>query len=386
VRAVPAGNVLGASSPSDFLERCWQKRPKLIRGALPGFRPFIDRRGLFRLAARDDVESRLVLEQGGEYPWQVLHGPFSAARLRRLPARHWSLLVQNVDLHCLEGAMLLRRFSFLPGWRIDDLMISCAPPGGSVGPHIDSYDVFLLQAAGERLWRIGRDQKPEFVEGLDLRILRRFRPAQEWLLRPGDMLYLPPGVAHHGIAAGDCMTFSIGFRAPDVRELAIRRIEEQATADGELLFRDPGRRPQQYAGEITRTDRTALRRLLHQAAGEERTFDEWFGCQVTQLPECIRVPRPSRPLDGRRFTALFRKHGRLLRAAPCRAAFVRKPSGVVLFVNGRAVGLPAGHLAFAQRFSGDGVVGWSVLPRGSAGAPLLALLRGLYNDGLLVPP
>ena len=209
---------LGRLSVADFMRTTWQKRPRLLRNALPLASPPVDADALFTLAARDDVESRLVTSFDGR--WSLRDGPLPA---RALPARRradWTLLVQGVDLYLPAAAALRERFRFISDARLDDVMVSYASDGGGVGPHVDSYDVFLLQARGTRRWRVSRQRDLDLVPGLPLKILADFRAEHDWLLEPGDLLYLPPGVAHEGTAVGpDCITCSIGFRAPAYREL-----------------------------------------------------------------------------------------------------------------------------------------------------------------------
>ncbi|MEO5700409.1 MAG: cupin domain-containing protein, partial [Casimicrobiaceae bacterium] len=192
------GPLLGGISAAAFLRRHWQKAAHLARAAIPGFAGVLDRDALFALAARDDVESRLVQRTGAR--WSLAHGPFAVRTLRALPARNWTLLVQGVNLHVPAADALLRRFRFVPYARLDDLMVSYAAPGGGVGPHVDAYDVFLLQGFGRRRWRYGRQDDQAFRPGLPLRVLRRFKPTEDAILAPGDMLYLPPAYAHDGVA------------------------------------------------------------------------------------------------------------------------------------------------------------------------------------------
>lgn len=233
--------LLGGISPERFMQRHWQKKPLLVRGALPGFRALLDRSALFALAAQDDVESRLVVQgQGG---WKLRHGPLARRTLPPLNQREWSLLVQGVDLHNEAVHALMQAFRFVPDTRLDDVMISYATDGGGVGPHFDSYDVFLLQAHGRRRWRIGRQRDLTLQEGVPLKVLAHFEPEEEFVLEPGDMLYLPPRYAHDGVAVGECMTYSIGFRAPNrsgiARELLQRMAETAEDALGTALYRDP---------------------------------------------------------------------------------------------------------------------------------------------------
>lgn len=233
--------LLGGLSPEQFMRTHWQKKPLLVRQAIAGFKPLLSRAELFDLAASEDVESRLLRQDGGD--WQLSHGPLSRRSLPTLKTPHWTVLVQGVDLHLDAAHDLLRRFRFVPDARLDDLMISWASDGGGVGPHFDSYDVFLLQAQGRRRWRIGRQQDLTLVPDLPLKILQHFEPEEEYVLEPGDMLYLPPRWAHDGVAEGECMTYSIGFRQPNrgelARELLQRLADEAADLVGDQAYTDP---------------------------------------------------------------------------------------------------------------------------------------------------
>jgi 50S ribosomal protein L16 3-hydroxylase len=232
--------LLGGLSAATFMQRHWQKKPLLIRGAVPDMKLLASRAELFKLAAQEGVESRLIVRQGtAKKPsWQVEHGPLKKADLPSFDTPNWTALVQGVDLHLDSAHELIQQFRFAPDARLDDLMISYATDGGGVGPHFDSYDVFLLQAHGQRRWRIGRQKDLSLQVGVPLKILAHFEPEQEFVLNPGDMLYLPPRYAHDGIAVGECMTYSIGFRSPNrgevMRELLLRwadRMDEQKGAD-----------------------------------------------------------------------------------------------------------------------------------------------------------
>ena len=233
--------LLGGLSPQLFMRRHWQKKPLLVRQAVPGGVALLSRAQLFALAASDEVESRLVLRRNAR--WSLRHGPLKRSALPPLTQPGWSLLVQGVDLHVPAARELLERFRFVPDARLDDLMLSYASDGGGVGPHVDSYDVFLLQAQGRRRWRIGRVRRPVLVPDVPLKILANFAPEGEWLLEPGDMLYLPPGWAHDGVAEGACLTCSIGFRAAGReqigRDVLQRALDAADPADAGPLYRDP---------------------------------------------------------------------------------------------------------------------------------------------------
>jgi 50S ribosomal protein L16 3-hydroxylase len=255
--------LLGGLTPARFMKRHWQKKPLLVRNAIAGFQPLLAPAQLFALAARDEVESRLVVHDGKG--WRLQRGPLQRRALPPLKQPGWTLLVQGVDLHDDGAHALLQSFSFLPAARLDDLMISYASDQGGVGPHFDSYDVFLLQAQGRRRWRIGRQSDLTLQEGVPLKILANFEWEEEFLLEPGDMLYLPPGYAHDGVAMGECQTYSIGFRAPAQAELArelLQRIADEAAEDGpDRLYADP----KQAATESSAAIPDGLARFAEQA-------------------------------------------------------------------------------------------------------------------------
>lgn len=241
--------LLGGISPQVFMKKYWQKKPLLIKQAVPGVVPPISRPELFELAAQDDVESRLVVQGGparGKKPapeWSLLHGPFERSRLPKLSQPKWTLLVQGLDLHVPAAHDILQQFRFVPDARLDDLMISYATDGGGVGPHYDSYDVFLMQVHGKRRWRIGPLNNADLLPDMPVKILADFEPTEEYVLEPGDMLYLPPRWGHDGIAEGECMTCSIGFRVPETTELArevlVRLTEGLEPSDPPKLYKDP---------------------------------------------------------------------------------------------------------------------------------------------------
>ena len=320
--------LLAGLSAGEFLRRYWQKRPLLVRDALPECAAIVQPAALFELAGREDLESRLVLRSGRR--WQMRHGPFARRTFAKLPRQGWTLLVQGVD-HALPAAReLLERFSFIPYARLDDVMVSYAPPGGGVGPHFDSYDVFLLQGEGRRRWRVSRQRDLELVPGAPLRILRRFRPSREWLVQPGDLLYLPPRCAHDGIAVSDCITYSIGFRAPGAQELGVRFLEflqEQIRLDG--IYSDPGlkppRRPARLADDMLKKVRNVLRRI-HWSDADAMRF---LGCYLTEPKASVLFARPSRPLSESAFLARAAPRGTRL-ALPSRMLF----RGNTLFING----------------------------------------------------
>jgi len=242
--------LLGEISIDTFLKEYWHKKPLLIRGAIPNFEGFLTPNELAGMACEEDVQSRLVSYQKKQ--WKLEQGPFPEKRFAKLPERDWTLLVQSVNHHMQEGNDLLQQFNFIPHARLDDLMVSYAPDGGGIGPHFDSYDVFLLQGCGQRLWRISEQKDLSLVAGAPLRILQNFHSEQEWTLSAGDMLYLPPHVAHWGIAIGDCMTYSIGFRAPSAEELSgefLNYLQMRRELSGR--YSDPDLTVQSHPAEIS---------------------------------------------------------------------------------------------------------------------------------------
>lgn len=316
---------------AEFLHRHWQKKPLLVRNALPGCPEIIRRERLFELAARDDLESRLVRHAGRR--WHVRHGPFSPRELKRLPKSGWTLLVQGVDLAVPAARGLLDRFSFIPYARLDDVMVSYAPAGGGVGPHFDNYDVFLLQGEGRRRWRVSRQRDLELVTGAPLRILRRFRPAREWVLNPGDLLYLPPRCAHDGVAmAGGCITYSIGFRAPGAQELGARfldYLQDHLRLTG--IYEDPELRPQRHPARLGDGMVRKVRGFLQGIRWDGGDVARFLGCHLTEPKVHVVIPRPARPLPVRAFAARAARHGVGL-APQTRMLF----HGRTLFINGEA--------------------------------------------------
>jgi 50S ribosomal protein L16 3-hydroxylase len=278
--------LLGGLSPKTFMQRHWQKKPLVIRQAIPGFQPPLDRADLVDLAAQEDVQSRLVIQANpdAKQDWRFRHGPFTRRALPPFKQPGWTLLVQGVDLLDERAHALINQFRFVPDARLDDLMVSYATDGGGVGPHFDSYDVFLLQAHGQRRWRIGRQKDLSLQPDMPLKILSNFEPEMEFVLDAGDMLYLPPRYAHDGIAVGECMTYSIGFRSPSRGELAgelLQRLAEDAMDEaGAALYRDPKQPAVAGCGEIP-TDmvefaRDALAAALRDPLAVPRALGEYL--------------------------------------------------------------------------------------------------------------
>lgn len=285
--------LLGALSPAQFMKRYWHKKPLLIRQAIPGMQPLLERSALFDLVAQDQVQSRLVIRQGAsaQAPWRLRHGPFSRRSLPPLKQPGWTLLVQSVDLLDARVQALREQFRFVPDARLDDVMISYASDGGGVGPHFDSYDVFLLQAQGQRRWRIGRQKDLTLQDGMPLKILADFQPEQEFLLEAGDMLYLPPRYAHDGVAQGECMTYSIGFRAPEQVELAQSLLqgmaEQLADAMPSKRYRDPGQAAAAHPAQIPFDLQAFAQEALRTALGDPQLLARTLGEQLSEPPAAV---------------------------------------------------------------------------------------------------
>ena len=287
--------LLGGISPERFMKQYWHKKPLLVRQAIPQVQPVMGRTELFELAARDEVQSRLVIQDGGS--WRLKHGPFQRRALPPLKRPGWTLLVQGVDLQQELAHALVQAFRFVPDCRLDDLMISYATDGGGVGPHFDSYDVFLLQVQGRRRWRIGRQKDLSLQADVPLKILADFAPEQEFLLEAGDMLYLPPRYAHDGVAVGDCMTCSIGFRAPQqgelARELLQRLADDAPELVGDSLYRDPHQPATLSPAEIPMAVQTFAREAILRVLQEPLALARTLGELLTEPKSEVWFERPS---------------------------------------------------------------------------------------------
>jgi 50S ribosomal protein L16 3-hydroxylase len=282
-------------------------------------------------ASREEAQSRLVVRRGAR--WTLEHGPFAASRWRALPRRNWTVLVQDTNHFSAAADRLLREFDFVPHARIDDVMVSYAVPGGGVGPHVDSYDVFLLQGHGRRRWQISKQRDHSFVPGLPLRVLERFAPDEEWVLEAGDMLYLPPGVAHHGVAESECLTWSIGFRAPSDAEIVqgfLDFMRDRCAPAGH--YADPGAQPTRHAGEIPARMLGHAARAIDAIRWPPRLVREFAGRQLSEPKPHVFFDPPPRPATLARFSRECARHGLALDPRT-RLLF----SGTMFFVNGEAV-------------------------------------------------
>ncbi len=319
---------LGPYSTAHFLRDYWHKKPLLIRQAFPDFAPILSRDALFQLAQHDDAEARLVTHF--KRRWQVTNGPL--AGLPSPTQKNWTLLLQGLNLHDDAADQLLRRFRFIPDARLDDLMVSYASDGGGVGPHFDSYDVFLLQAQGRRRWRIGAQTDLTLVEGAALKILKNFEPEEEFVLAPGDMLYLPPHYAHDGVALGECMTYSIGFRAPSFQELGEAFLQFMADSiDLPGRYADPDLVVSKRPAEISRAMLTRVATELNKVRFTADDIAIFLGQYLSEPKASVFFDTPAQAMSFARFLRAAGKHG---------VRLVRKTqmlhSGKHLFINGES--------------------------------------------------
>jgi 50S ribosomal protein L16 3-hydroxylase len=366
---------LGDLSASSFLRRCWQKEALLVRSAIAGFTGPFNTRQLFSLARRDDIESRLIVRDGVR--WSLEHGPFRPSDLKALPARNWTLLVQGVNLVSAAGDALLRRFAFVPYARLDDLMVSFAAPGGGVGPHVDSYDVFLLQGFGRRRWRYGRQDDHTLRPRLPLRILRRFRPTHSEILSGGDMLYLPPGFVHDGVAVDACTTYSIGFRAAGATDLAAAFLDflrDELDLPGR--YADPGLSATRSPAEIDGAMRRRCERLLARIAWNRATIGRFLGEFLSEPKAHVFFEPPRTPLRRAAFDARAARQGVHL---DLRTQLLYDSDRI--FINGTAMPWPDSGASVLRRLANARTLTPRSLARIDSNAA--AILYGWYRDGYL---
>jgi len=367
--------LLGGLSPARFLRDVWHKQPLLIRGAIPGFAPLLTRDQLFHMATRDDVETRLVSHFNRR--WQVERGPF--AQLPAPEKKRWTLLLQGVNLHDDGADQLLRRFRFIPDARLDDLMISYASDGGGVGPHFDSYDVFLLQAHGRRRWRIGAQTDLTLVEGAALKILKHFTPEQEFVLEPGDMLYLPPHYAHDGVALGECMTYSIGFRAPSYQELGEAFLQFMADSiDLPGRYADPDLRASTQPAEISGAMLSKVAAQLDKVRFTADDIAIFLGQYLSEPKASVFFDPPARPLTPARFRQASEKRGvRLSRKT------IMLHRNKHLFINGESFDVDGADRLLLYRLANRRMLEGSEVA--TASADVQEALHVWYRDGWLLP-
>jgi 50S ribosomal protein L16 3-hydroxylase len=367
--------LLGGLSVNHFLERYWQKKPLLIRQALPHFRGLLDPQQLLALACDPDAQARAVVHRRNK--WELYQAPFEPEDFSGMEKMKWTVLVQGLNHYLPEGAELLKHFSFIPHARLDDLMVSYAPKGGGVGPHFDSYDVFLLQGYGHRRWQISTQDDRELIEGAPLRILKNFRVEQEWVLEPGDMLYLPPHCGHNGIAEDDCMTYSIGFRTPAYQELAeqfLVYMQDRVQIEG--MYSDPGLKAPRYPSEIGADMLQQVVGAINRMQWSERDIAGFLGSYLSEPKPHIFFEPPRRPLARERFEEAVQRQGVELDLKTQMLCW-----GSTLFINGTAH--PVKTRAYRElRVLAD----CRCLPPASSVSPeALEVLYQMYLDGYIAP-
>jgi 50S ribosomal protein L16 3-hydroxylase len=377
-----------------FMREHWQKKPLLVRGAFPVQHDPLTPEEIAGLACEEGVESRIVRERGGSAPWEVMWGPHPESRFADLPDEGWTLLVQELNRHVPAAALMLEPFSFLPNVRVDDVMVSYAAPGGSVGPHLDSYDVFLVQGMGERRWQY--DTRPtkdaRFKPALELRILERFEPDADEVLGPGDMLYLPPGFAHHGVAVTPCLTYSIGFRAPVFGEMwrSLAAYAASHTAEGSKLLADPPLAPAKNPGAIPPALLASVRAAIREMDASDEALDRWFASFATRLSPGHQLTAPRKKIDERAVLARIARGDLVARSEEGRWAYLPRAraggagkGALLLYVAGEELEVPAPAtelarvICSARRFEG------SVLAPLLKTAAARALIVRLFGLGAL---
>jgi 50S ribosomal protein L16 3-hydroxylase len=349
--------LLGGITPAQFFSEYWHKKPLLIRQAIPDFTPLLSAEELFSLASRDDVESRLITFF--KQHWEMKNGPIAQTPLKE--KKDWTLLVQGVNLHHREADALLRQFRFIPDARLDDLMISFAKDGGGVGPHFDSYDVFLLQAHGQRRWRIGAQKDLSLIKGMPLKILSNFKAEEEFVLNPGDMLYLPPHYAHDGIAIGDCMTYSIGFRAPSFQELGESFLQFMSDSiDLPGRYADPDLISSDNPAEISQAMFNTISAELKKIEFTKDDMTIFLGERLTEPKSSVFFTSPEKSLTPKRFASAAQKSGVSL---SLKTQMLYK--GKNIFINGESFAvnkedqLSLGKLANHRFLNGEDISGVS---------------------------
>lgn len=367
---------------TEFLRSAWQKKPLLIRNPWASWSNPLAPDELAGLACESEVDSRLVTQSRGT--WELEHGPLSESRFGELGKSPWTLLVQAVDHHVPAVAALIEPFRFIPNWRIDDVMVSYAVDGGGVGPHFDQYDVFLIQGLGKRRWQLGGlcDQATELLPHDDLRLLARFEPTEEWILEPGDILYVPPGVGHNGIAVGDdCMTYSVGFRAPSRAELIAGWSESLLEdLDDDDRYADPDLSPQENPGQISAHAIARLHAMVTERMLDRERFARWFG-QYSTRPKNPEIDwRPEEPIGIEDLRQLLAEGVLLLRNPASRFSFFRQEGApLLLFVNGECFPCTGETADLAERLCASDRI--PIAPGTITSGPALELMVKLFNEG-----
>lgn len=355
-----------------FLREYWQKKPLLVRNAVPGFCGLIGTEALFALASAEEVQARLIRQKA--HGWTLQNGPFPVREFKRASNKPWTLLLQELNHHLPAAEDLLAHFNFIPHARLDDVMVSYAVDGGGVGPHFDSYDVFLLQGTGQRRWQVSAQPDLDLVPDAPLKILRNFRVEQEWLLDPGDMLYLPPHYAHHGVAVGECTTYSIGFRAPSAQEIATQflvYLQDRMALTG--MYQDPDLRLQKHPALISGAMLDQVEMLLTQIRWDRALIADFLGRYLTEPKPHVFFDPPESPFGKVAFSRRAWQQGVRL-AGQSQLLF----SGGVFFMNGEAFRHSASSIEFKK------LADHRRLAPAQITAEILPQLHEFYRDGFLL--
>jgi len=372
--------VLGNIRPAEFLSNYWQKKPLVIQRGFQNFTSPITAEELAGLACEEDVDSRIVIEKGGDYPWQLINGPMDEDVFASLPETHWTLLVNDVEKHLPQLSWIVDAFRFIPEWRIDDLMISYAPVGGSVGPHLDQYDVFILQAQGHRRWQLSSQPVSDDnqVPGTPLRIQKDFKAEQEWLLAPGDIIYIPPGVTHYGVAEDECLSFSIGFRAPTHSEMLTSFIDFIShDLRPEKTYKDKDISIQESPNEITTEAIKNISSIFKEYFNPEHpALAKWFGQFVSDTKTDFVLENEKSFTD---FKNLKQNHLVLYRNPASRFAFFQQDNDSLLFINGETFNVAK---TFAKALCQNRKLD---LQQNNFNQQEQQLIVNLYNSGQLIP-
>jgi 50S ribosomal protein L16 3-hydroxylase len=328
---------LGDISPETFMQEYWQKKPLLIRQAFADFKSPITADELAGLACEEEVDSRIVMEKDGEHPWFPVFGPMDETIFNSMPETHWTLVVNDMEKYLPELAWIVDRFRFIPEWRLDDLMVSYAADAGSVGPHVDLYDVFLLQGEGESRWQVSTQEVTEDnqVEGTPLRIQKDFEAEQEWVVEPGDILYLPPGVSHHGVSLGESISYSIGFRATSHADM-VSDFMAYITQDlsPKRVYQDPDQTVQENSNEIKPDAIQRVTEIFKEYLQPEHPeLQRWFGRFVSDTKSDV-VTEPEQDVNSIEELQELANSGVLNRHTASRFAFAQNPDSTLLFIDG----------------------------------------------------
>ncbi len=355
-------NKIGNISIDTFLNDYWQKKPLLIRQAIPDFKSLISADELAGLSLEEFVESRLLVEKGldKKTPWQVINGPLDEQIFAELPETNWTLLIQEANHHLPQLQELADYFSFIPNWRFDDIMISYAVENGSVGPHSDQYDVFLLQAEGQRHWHIADypTTDEDLISNIDCRILKEFHSQQDWILEPGDMLYLPPGILHHGVAIGECMTYSFGYNARTNGEL-FSGILPYFIENGKLghFYRDPELTLQKSSGEISEQALIKMEKLLLELFKDKQQLRNYLACFLTESVNLQEETYEQPPLTKEQLLGYISQQGTLYQNEMYKYAYITKAKNdYALFINAHEIRVPKQLMEFIPILTGQRIL------------------------------